>query len=455
MLQSTENTSPKEVSRGDGAHKPQLILLVPFFLLLLTRIWHIGPNGLSIPFLDGGVVKTLLLAISYLLAFALLFTRHWPIRIFSPPFFPYLLYAYYAGTTAFWSQDPMLAINRSIHMIGLLLCCVPVTHWFTHNPEGFFKKLHWFLFLTNVTSLYLILQNPTIGLKLDPGSIASAAEESKRWVGVTQHSNWLGFTSFLSIWSALLCFHRPYKLGKSLFFLSSIGLSFTLLIGSQSRTSEGATTVMLLLLFLLFRKYKIQHSFVRNLKILVYSALLTSLIIIFFPGLLDTLIQSRAGAEDALSGRPLIWAVGLKAFMSKPFGWSYDNLTSLSTAMPSVRFMQLHNGFIQTLVEGGVVSITLILVTLQNIIHSILSISENKRLFPYYFVFLFSFILFNTTENIIGGENPLWSCLLLLWTSALSIRAQSSDGKLNATAPQTRHPKHPDKNAQSRRRGKK
>jgi len=195
---------------------------------------------------------------------------------------------------------------------------------------------------------------------------ASELDVFKFWAGEARYGgfpgnpNTAGAQAVLGIWFALyLLLQKTSK--KVIFF----GL-FSLLIFcfSLSTTGSGTSTIAaaVVVLTMIFLKF---FTLFRAGGRVIYSlsSVLVGLVVFFFMMLigfkeLKSSLFENLGKDDSLTGRTEIWEVGIAAFKEKPlFGWSLDLNASvfdnLRFSLPS--FVEhFHNGYIETLVSGGI-----------------------------------------------------------------------------------------------------
>lgn len=123
---------------------------------------------------------------------------------------------------------------------------------------------------------------------------------------------------------------------------------------------------------------------------------------------------STIGRSATLTGRNELWEQGWKLSQLKPiFGWSFDSSISairyLYVPGTALRIGQFHSGYIDLLIRGGAIGITLfffILVRMFLLIKR--GMKSNYRLAAIYAVMILAILLHNVTEASIMRETDMF-----------------------------------------------
>lgn len=123
------------------------------------------------------------------------------------------------------------------------------------------------------------------------------------------------------------------------------------------------------------------------------------------------------GRNETLTGRTSLWAVGLRGFAERPYlGWGFDTLRSF-LGHYSLGYGQLHNGYLDLLVRGGLISLFLLLLMMSQLLKNIIKLKflGDKRHF--FILSLFVAILtHNITEaSFVSNIDTLWIMFLILY----------------------------------------
>jgi len=170
-----------------------------------------------------------------------------------------------------------------------------------------------------------------------------------------------------------------------------------------------------------FRFIKSSSSGILFLKILMAMMVLLLVIatlFLFKPEIfsIDYLFKG-IGRDSSFTGRTSLWDMGLRGFSAKPFfGWSEDNLfTYLRYYHQS--FAQFHNGYLDFLVRGGIVSIILFIILLFKITISLIRLAKDNNInYIVIMAFVVPWLVHNITEaSIYRNTHLLWYGFLICY----------------------------------------
>ena len=169
-------------------------------------------------------------------------------------------------------------------------------------------------------------------------------------------------------------------------------------------------------------------------SVAVAILLLASFLIVF--GIhLDTQSADRIVRSDSitnLTGRVSLWEAALKAFYQRPFiGYGFttgsngleavegrifeSGASSIESARSAGR-ETMHSGYIQSLLDSGLIGTILYISVMGMALSSIMKYGKEKRFAPYFFALLFLMIA-NIAENVIYSASVFSS--ILFWGVAI------------------------------------
>ncbi|MGZ8944561.1 MAG: O-antigen ligase family protein [Methylococcaceae bacterium] len=318
----------------------------------------------------------------------------------------------YLLLTAAWAFNPTETLKNFVFLSSALFISIMTALAFAGNRVTLIRWLFWLFLLMTLASIITALRFPQIGIN-------SLDFSTPRWIGITTHPNLLGVQGLVLIWlSSNLFFLTKSSLEKTLILFAIIVSLFTI-IKADSITSLITSLVIVTYACYCYLFWRLSSS----IKIMLFTlSLLSFLFIVTFymntSELANTTLAST-GRNTTFSGRSLQWQISLTAaYDNLIFGFGFDNLDQLTKKF-HINMMQLHNGYIETLVKGGMIaSILLTIVLLKTFIHQL----KIKLLYKQDFIFLNTglvmVLLHNITESsILKGLNTLSIFLIFIIVS--------------------------------------
>lgn len=393
------------------------IYLLPLILHMVGRTYDfgLGARGLLVEGSDP-IIKTAILAFSYVLATVLVFMKPGVIARASAPVYLYGAYAAYAALTAFWSDFPEVVGLRVGHMIGLIFIGLCTSIWARDNRSIIAKPLLIGMVLALVLSILFVYLIPSRGIV--HSDWAEGEIFSERWVGITNHPNLLGAICVVAVWAALTMLIVDRRaLTKALSF-TAFALSAICLKGSDSRTAVVGVAVLLATMMLVPPSATLTERARRGYfwtRLIVIT--LGACIALF---LKSGGLQTRSGAQDALSARPLIWRAGIDAILNRPWGWSFDlSRTYWMHNIARQSFYHFHNGYLDIAVRGGIFELALFIIILTRMYVCF----RGLRAYDYgayrALIMLYACnIVYNFAETSFDRESIMWSVMAVSWICA-------------------------------------
>jgi len=301
--------------------------------------------------------------------------------------------------STFWSELSYLSFRRSI---ALLLTTILGVYWGVRYKIDEFLELVIFSFgIVIIYNIVIIIFFPDFAIHKFPHSGA--------WRGIFAHKNSLGLMmAFSSLCFVIGGFQRAYhrKLMAAGFLLSLL-----LLFKSDSRTAQ------LVLIITLFCTPFLQairwpgksaraFSSIGFLAIALFSLIIITNLIGFF---------EFFGRDITITGRTIIWQRGISLIIDRllfGYGYGYEWTSSSNAILPIWSLdientIKLHNGFLELTAQLGILGLgmffLLFMKVFANAIYFVKKSNSRVRYWP--ITFLIMFFIYNSSENIILGQN--------------------------------------------------
>ncbi len=328
----------------------------------------------------------------------------------------------YTLLTTAWANNPTDTLKNFIFLSSTLFISILTALAFADNKASLIRWLFWLFLLMTLASIITALRFPQIGINtLDFGE--------PRWIGITTHPNVLGVQALVLIWlSSNLFFLSKSSLEKTLILAAIIAAFFTI-IKADSMTSLITSLVLVIYTCYCYLFGRVSLS----VKLILFTlSLLTFLFIVtFYMGaseLANTTLAST-GRNTTFTGRAVLWEKALiSAADNLIFGYGFDNLDQL-TKKYHIQMSHLHNGYIQTLVQGGMIaSILLAIILIKTLFHQLRIKSTYKHDFIFLNTGLVMVLLHNFTESsILKGLNTLSIFIIFIIVSTSLIQNNNID----------------------------
>lgn len=332
------------------------------------------------------------------------------------------LFLLWSLLTVAWSDFPFLSFKRWIQTAGAVMIFVSAILHIESEDEAWG-------YVRTVLIVYIPLS--LLSIFLIPGTMQPGGTA---WRGFTSHKNLLGQVSLLSliIW-AVATINR--SIGKKLFGLFFIGLSFILLVGSKSTNAFLTCVTLLILASALYVSGKILKPVVGEIisSILVLS-FFASLIVIFF--LQSNALTSLFGLFEkdiSFTGRTDIWSLMMEEIKNHwMFGCGFQGYWS--TPKPSLEMLlydlqweinTAHQGYLDIMNETGIIGLfiflTMMICYFKNLWH------RGKS--HYWSWVVIGVLLLNFMESTLLRPNDVCGFLLIFtYLSLYAYPAQEASG---------------------------
>ena len=333
----------------------------------------------------------------------------------------------YVLLTAGWAYDPSLTIKNFVFLSSAMFISIIVALAYADNQTNLIRWLFWLFLLLILSSIITSLYFPQIGIN-------SVTYDKPRWLGVTINPNALGMQGLVLIWlSVNLFFLVKSKLEKIIIISAIIAALFTI-IKADSMTSLITSMIVIIYTCYCYLFGKLSLS----IKLILFTlSFLSFLFIVTFymnaTELADTSLATT-GRNTTFTGRSFQWKIALtEASNHLIFGLGFDNSEQL-TKKYHLNMTQLHNGYLETLVKGGLVGcILLIFVFVKTIIHQLQIKSKNTHNFIFLNTGLIMIFFHNITESsILRGLTPLSIFMIFIIVSTSLIPKDNHDKFLSS-----------------------
>ncbi|WP_121971333.1 O-antigen ligase family protein [Leptolyngbya sp. BC1307] len=272
--------------------------------------------------------------------------------------------------SSLWSSSPLYSLACSFVFIAINALAAHIAT--THSWKEIFQYLKWSLLTVAILSFLVSTLVPAIGI------------HEKGWKGVLEHPNRLGIIMALSatVWLInLLETPRQKILSGMAILLSIVTMHFT-----NSATSTVVLITMIGILFIvrIARTMGLRMAVICSTFSIIIAAIVAGVVSANLDAILGSLGKSRT-----LSGRGAIWPLLFQAIMKKPvLGYGYvgfwqdwkgeDDPSTFIRRAVHWGVGHAHNGFLELLLQLGIVGGVLFLVLLsrdffRSLLHAIIS----------------------------------------------------------------------------------
>lgn len=295
-----------------------------------------------------------------------------------------IFFGYYCST-GFLARFPEYSLRMTLGVLLVLFCYFVMRYILSlASTEDIEKVISFAGIVFNLLSLILYFIGIfSLGFNLSGNQVQQYGVELDRGfprlIGLASDPNIFCFYNILFFFYFLT--HLKEKRSKFGFVLTSITMLMTL-----SRGGILAVVFGLVLMFLSTNlRKKIQMLIILPLSVFVMNFLLKTFMNLDIIGM----VTDRFLADDGGSGRSTIWGMGLRFFQENPvFGVGIFNYRPYSMAEYGYA-VYMHNTYLEALVEGGVIGITLYLMIF---IIFIITYWNNRALLKDHKYLLFSFV---------------------------------------------------------------
>lgn len=305
--------------------------------------------------LDAELLKQKFQVASYLLTFVLLTFRARQFVSFFKREKTLLFMVAVLLLTAAASNYPDRVVINVVHLsLGL------IATWLYFYDERRRKNIVYSACIVTIVSLMLTLGGSFLLFFALENSSFDAYVDGRRFSGISGNPNTLGGICIAGAWATFGLMSLTSIKSRRMFWLVIV---LGIVVFDAWSTGSATTLTIIALMALMMVGFWVYGLFGKKGK----AAVILGCTALIFGALFVLAVQQSAddyafaatdavGRDLTLTGRTELWQVGWDAFVQRPvLGWGYDNHQSvMETPSFGVPFNHYHNGYLDSLVSGGV-----------------------------------------------------------------------------------------------------
>ena len=233
-----------------------------------------------------------------------------------------------------------------------------------------------------------------------------------QWIYGNKNSHvcWFSMLILLSYWRYI----NSYKLKDKLILFSVLAMSIVAMLIIQSMTSVAVIAIIILGVCLSMMKNFVQRINMNIYFIYIIYAILLIFVLSGFTSFLQPIVTEFMGKDMSFSNRIYIWAQVLVLFLQKPlFGWGMVSVDESADILGSAAFTNAHNQILNTLWQGGIIGLLLVIAMLF-IIAKKINLNKNKGIKVFLGLMIFAILIEMMFESILSAR-ATWIWLLLCY----------------------------------------
>lgn len=314
----------------------------------------------------------------------------------------------------FYSVEPSKVLSNVANIVFSLVTCILLV---VHQTEK--RKVVRNAMLAIFISCSIVLIGGIFLLtKLNVDFIAFYLD-GKRYGGLAGNANSQGLLALIAIWSglALISEKSRYFWMKPLIFLLLV-IYTALLVLSGSATAWVISGVALVFIFWgrFLQKASVKTSVTTNLAFIALILISATVFVTQYSGDYLSALTGAVGKDSSFTGRTALWEIAIAAIKESPLiGYSYDSHVSVfSHPEYAIPLHQYHNGYLDTLVAGGLLLLAVLIFHLLCFSRKGMAvIRQDKNIYIAMMPLLF-LIMHNFTEySILRVNSILWYVFML------------------------------------------
>jgi exopolysaccharide production protein ExoQ len=397
-----------------------MALWVPLMWLFIAASRNVtawlqySPGQASDQYLEGSPLDRAALTAILALGVVVLFRRGPRVWTLLRSNIPILLYFFYCGMSAGWSDFPDVSFKRWFRAMGDVVMVLVVL-----SERDWLGALKWLLarlgFLLAPLSVLFIRYYPELGRTY-------ARSGKPFWVGVATDKNGLGMLCLVFGLAAIFRFIEIYRgregprKTRPLIAQGALILMILYLIRAADSATALACFVLaggvmiLTCLFRLARKPVVVHVMVLTVLGVAFSALFLQL---------GTGMVQDLGRESTLTGRTTIWHYALGMVRNPVFGTGFESFwvgPRLQQMIVSIdqSVNQAHNGYIEVFLNLGWIGVALLAGLIVTGYHRVIpAVGRQTQAGSLRLAYCIVAVAYNFTEAGFKMMNPVWVLFLL------------------------------------------
>lgn len=318
----------------------------------------------------------------------------------------------YLALTSMWAILPMTSLLK-LSLFLVQLVCLTSSVLLVEDIEDLIRPMFWVA---------------AGAMLLNLGSVAFVKAAAIGFPGIYAHKNTLGANAAIA---GLFCFYALTRANHRLRLAGFITLPIVLflLVISQSKTSLGLMVVIpavTLGLMLLWRVFRLSSAIVMALLTPVFAFLLAG----GLPGFDYHSVSRIISGDGTFTGRTELWGFTLDRIAEKPLlGWGFQSFWGIGPESPAAKMTgtfiaetpNAHNGYLDILLQGGIVGFVLFVLLIPMIAWWIDKLSDRDASLGF---FLMTLLQYTIWKNFLETEwllNQGAANFLFLLTMTLAI----------------------------------
>lgn len=326
----------------------------------------------------------------------------------------------YLMFTATYSTDPNKVVTNSILILISILMPIAfaIGQKNSQNRLGNFYLVVLTPFIaSHVASLFLLFY-----YSADPIELIVS---TNRFGGFSGNPNSLGNSAVLGVWAAAALLASPHikPLRRALALISlPIFATSVALSGSGTATVASITVVLIMIWMRLLASFKPSVRLIVNFfSAALLACLVLAVLLLVTPAEVFLAFTGSLGKDATLTGRTELWAIAKEAILQRPwFGWSFDSHFSVKAERAfAVRYNHYHNGFLDTVVLGGLLLLAIVLYNFGRFTQAfIIAFRESHAVFPLLVPFVMIIVLNMSEYSLLRPLSEEWqlyiACFVML-----------------------------------------
>jgi exopolysaccharide production protein ExoQ len=311
--------------------------------------------------------------------------------------------------SSLWSLAPNITIRRTA-LEAMVCATILMSTLSIPNPQRVIIPVAWLLVVAMFINLIPVLLQPA-------GKIGHP--------GIYNHKNALGQTSCLAFLVFLYGIAIPGSPRLRAACILAIGVSLFTLFQSRSKTAQGLaflSPVVGLYLYFVCRTCRVPLLYVMTGSVVAFIC--GYVIFSEVTGIVSGDIFLWLFNDETFSGRTIIWQFVWEKIQEKPMlGYGFEGFWDIGPSSPKfktqnfiARMPHAHNGYLEVMLETGVIGFTLFMFFLLVVIRLVGRMTKVDGQLFYFFVTLLPYILINETmeHDIFSPMPPNWNFLVLI-----------------------------------------
>lgn len=324
-------------------------------------------------------------------------------------------------------------IHIVVSKIKLLTLCLLCEHLYKSDKRFLINML------TTILAIFILINFVT--LIIAPDGLYIESTFVNEWYSFDYRGWFLGQSNNQALYFLLLLVLMSYKSSGStmvksmylhklfVFFISVISIISVLVLNSSTTSFCIILAIVASFVVELFKKVNISWS-PNVLTVVIFIAAFEILILIGHTSFLEPVVSFLFGKTTSFTNRAALWEMCLLQIAAKPFwGYGYIPGDTMREIMGAYAYVNAHNQFLQTLLEGGIILLVPLIGILMTVIKSanICNDSNNKL----YMEIIFVCLIVHMTFEINFGALSIILYFLMFHYSTRFMQREPSTVKSN------------------------